>query len=268
MTIILEQFLQMLPGSNAWLLLLLTICRTLGFFLLSPLFSAMYITHTVRFFLACFTGLLIALVLYPHFMQEALILGSQGIQLQVVWLCATELFLGYIIGFIFSLVFDSMKLAGELIDTLTGMSAGQIFDPISNTFQTLTGQLLLLFGILIMLSIDFHHVIIRIVAESFQLVPLGHFQLHGVVFSEIVDAGASLFQYALKIAVIPLVLITICLAGIALTIRVIPEMNLLFIGVPMRFLIGLLTLILATGHMPPVFKQAFWYYAKLVVRLF
>lgn len=261
-----EQLLTILPGKTEWLLLLLTICRAAGLFLFSPFFTAMYITTTVRFFLACFTGFLLALVLYPQYLEDPLRTIQQS-TIQIIWLSVTEIFIGYLIGFCFSIMFDAMRLAGELIDTLTGMSAGQIFDPITNLFYTLTGQLIVLFGMVILLSIDAHHVLVKIIAKSFQIIPVGHFQLHGVLLNDIVDATAQLFSYALKIGAIPLVLIIICLAGISLTIRVIPEMNLLMIGIPMRALIGLFTLILAIGHMPTVFKQAFWYYANLVMHM-
>jgi flagellar biosynthetic protein FliR len=235
-----------------------------GIFLTSPLLSNKAVTASVRLYLSFFIGMILALTLYPDYLGEHsryslldvpsdaksfyLLAALEGIK---------ELMIGYLLGFMFNLIFEGLMWAGELIDTMIGFSAGQFFDPLSNTFQTLSGRLLMLFGTLLMLAFDFHHVIIKLLAQSFAIVPLGSFHINPYLLTNI-NAGTSLlFVYAVLFGAIPLVVLICALVGMGFIVRAIPEMNLLVVGAPLRILIGLYILMIAIAYLPPLFSQSF-----------
>jgi flagellar biosynthesis protein FliR len=246
------------------------LCRVLGLFLVSPFLSNKSITATARFYLSLFIALILGVVLYPDYLgshpkyvfhhlpnergHAFFVLGIEIIK---------ELSIGYLLGFMFNIVFEAMLLAGEMIDSMIGLATAQFFDPFSNTFQSMLGILLLMFGALFMLIIDFHHVFIRLLAQSFSIVPLGDFHLREGLENTITFGTSLLFIYVVKIGAIPIVILACGLVGIAFTVRVLPEMNLLLTGLPMRVLIGLYVMMLALAYIPPVFNQALMEFAAL-----
>lgn len=184
---------------------------------------------------------------------------------------AQELFIGYLIGFVASFIFEAISLAGELIDTMVGFSAAQFFDPFSLSFHTLTNRLLLLCGALIMMVLDFHLLFIHLLADTFSLIPLGSFLIPTQFLENLTAASGQIFSGALRIALIPLAIITAGLVGIALSVRVIPEMNLLLIGLPLRVIIGLFSLIAGIGPIIHLYRHLFnqsIHWIRLLLKMF
>jgi flagellar biosynthesis protein FliR len=214
------------------------------------------------------------MVLYPSYHGSALKFPLTELEmvqptsfLQLILTSFKELAVGYIIGFCFNVVFEAMIMAGELIDSVIGFSTAQFLDPFSYTFNTLLGQLLVISGVLLMLIVDFHHIFIRILADSFTVIPIGMFNLTHPLFEDITTGTSWIFVYAVKYAAIPLVVLAYGVVGIGYTIRVVPEMNLLLTGLPLRVLIGLLMMILATGRVIPIFEESFLAITRLAEQI-
>jgi len=248
--------------------------RIMGVFVISPLLSNKSINASIRLILTFFTALLLAMVYYPDYRGpnptyavEEMNVSSPYLIFNLLFLGIRELLIGYLIGMIFNIVFEAMLLAGETIDTMIGFSTAQFLDPFSNTFQSLLGQLLVLLSVLLTLIWDYHFTFFYVIASSFNILPLGDYHLNTAVIQDIAYSTSLLFVYGIKVAAIPMVILACGLVGIAFTIRVVPEMNLLLTGLPMRILIGYYTLMLAMHHIPPVFQTAFLQITTLVERL-
>ena len=166
--------------------------RVLGLLIVSPLLSNRAINPSIRLFLSVFITLLLSMVLYPSYHGSALKFPLTELEmvqptsfLQLILTSFKELAVGYIIGFCFNVVFEAMIMAGELIDSVIGFSTAQFLDPFSYTFNTLLGQLLVISGVLLMLIVDFHHIFIRILADSFTVIPIGMFNLTHPLFEDL-----------------------------------------------------------------------------------
>lgn len=55
-----------------------------------------------------------------------------------------EVLVGYLIGFLFSLIFEAAALAGQVVGTLGGFSATELVDPLANSSQPLISRLFVL----------------------------------------------------------------------------------------------------------------------------
>lgn len=240
------------------------LCRVSGIFIISPLLSNVALTGTVRFYLSFFVALLIGITLHkdyfgphPKYILSAVPHSDYAFIISLTIEGIKETIVGYVIGFLFNVIFEAMLLAGNMIDTMIGLATAQFIDPISNSYQSMLGTFILLFGFLFMLSIDFHYVFIKVIAQSFSVIPLGDFILNPQVISNISYGTSLIFSYAIKIGAVPFVILACGLIGPAITVRVVPEMNLLLIGFPMRVLIALYMLMIAISHIPPVFLSIF-----------
>src|SRR4051794_10251405 len=113
-------------SSNVWLGLLI-LSRLTGLFVLSPLFSGKGISILVRFSLS----LACSLALTPFLMGT--LSYSQEKPLYFALDLLKEGMLGFVIGWIFALLFESAAFAGQFLGVLMGLSATEILEPNSNT---------------------------------------------------------------------------------------------------------------------------------------
>ncbi len=176
---------------------------------------------------------------------------------EIVLICAKEIAVGYIIGFCFNVVFEAMMMTGELVDNMIGFSTAHFLDPFSFEFHSLFGYLFIIAGSVLMLVVDFHHTFIRLVAESFWLIPIGEFRLSPEVIYDLANGTSWIFIYAVKFGAIAIIILSTQIIGIAFTVRVVPEMNLLLTGLPMRILFAFLVMLLSMGRVQPIYKESF-----------
>lgn len=238
--------------------------RMLGLVLVAPLFSSRIISSSIRLYLTVFITVVIVMTLYPQYFGPQAIYHveefdalNQRLLFNIILNGLIELGIGYLIGFCFNVVFESMIMAGELIDSMIGFSAAQFIDPFAFGFQSLLGQLLIIAGVIFMLVVDFHHIFIRLIVNSLSMIPVGNYVYNPAVNQDIITGTSWIFLFAVKFCAIPLIILSCMLVGIAFTVRVIPEMNLLLTGLPMRILMGLFAVALTVGRLPPLFEESF-----------
>lgn len=241
-----------------------TLFRALGILFISPLLANKSLTFSSRLYLGIFIAFLLAVTLYPQYEKNALfntnpssgIFDNNNI-IGIALTCIAELSLGYLLGFCFNIVFEAMAMAGEVVDNMIGFSTAQFLNPFSYAFHSSLGMLLMFTGALYMLVTDFHHVFIKILAESFTIVPIGHYQLPFSMVNDITDGTSWIYTFAIKYGAISILVLCINLVGVAFTVRVVPEMNLLLTGLPLRVLFGLWSMMLTMGRLFPLFEQTF-----------
>lgn len=246
--------------------------RVSGVLFISPLLSNKAITGSFRFYLGVFITIVITISLYPIYRPQDQGLNQLNIfhsphLLGVMLISIKELLVGYVIGFCFNVIFESMLVAGEMIDSMIGFSTAQFVDPFSNTFHTLLGQLLVFMGALFMLIMDLHHVFIRIISDSFTVIPIGVYHMNADLLQKIIVATSGIYSFAIKFGAIPIVILSINLVGIACTVRVVPEMNLLLTGLPLRVMFGIWAMMIAISRIIPLFKQTFAQLTLLVEQM-
>ena len=246
--------------------------RTFGLLFISPLLSNKAITASTRIYLGVFITILLSFALYPeHAKENSSNLSFDTFEafhspkfLTVLLTCLKEIAIGYFIGFCFNVIFEAIAMSGEIIDNMIGFSTAQIINPLFSTFYSVIGQLLFFSAALFILIWDFHHVFIRALADSFTMIPLGYWFMNKKLIDVFILETSWIYSFSIKYAAIPIVILTINLLGIACTIRVIPEMNLLLTGVPLRVLYGLWSLMLAVSWIIPLFRTTFIEIAKIV----
>ena len=163
---------------------------------------------------------------------------------------ACEALLGFSLAFVVKLAFAGVQLAGQFMAFQMGFSMARAMDPTTGAQSTTLSQFLYLFTILIFFAIDGHHVLLRAVVASFQMVPPNGFHLSPSLSGVIVKASSQMFLIALKIAapiMIALFLSNLCLGIVA---RTVPQVNILMIGFPINIGLGLILFGLTLTMLP------------------
>ncbi|MBU3142295.1 fused FliR family export protein/FlhB family type III secretion system protein [Clostridium sp. CF012] len=183
-------------------------------------------------FCVVFTFLILPGVNYEN---VSLITNNTGL----VIFCIDEVITGLTLGYITKFCFFSAQMAGQLMDFQVGFSMMSMFDPISNENVTLLGRLLYWVSMVMFFVVDGHHMLIRAIIDSFNVIVLGKFILSQATAMMMVKVFVEFFTLGLKIA-IPIILIIIitdlCLGLIS---RTVPQLNVMILGMPIKILVGL-----------------------------
>ena len=221
----------LLQDHAAVFLLMLTRCS--GIFLIAPFFGSLNIPVQFR----AAAAFLFAVVLFP--VVDALgIVAAPSTMLAYGVAVLSELFIGWLIGFVAYVCFSAIHMAGKVMDMQVGFAVVNVMDPTSGQQIPLIGSFLYNLGIIVFLVTNGHHMIITALAESFRMVPILTMQPNLSLSMIIVNFVNGIFLTGMKVAM-P-VTFAILLVNVALGIlaRTMPQMNIFVVGIPMQLMIG------------------------------
>lgn len=212
--------------------LILVFLRMFGFFIVVPIFFPKGLPNIAK---VAFT-LIIAYLLLPGISYSGLNITSNYL---LIALAVNEIVTGLTLGFITSLCFFSVRMAGQLIDMQIGFSMINMFDPSTSSNSTLLEHVLYWCSLIVFFIIDGHHMLIRLLIESFNAISLGKFVLAGASINQIINAFVEFFGIGLKIAIPVVLIILITDIILGLIGRTVPQINLMILGLPIKILVGL-----------------------------
>lgn len=217
--------------------ILLAFTRISGFIFTAPVFQSKNITPPLKVFLAFGMALIIAPLI-----KSDLEVFNLSLAFTIVSLLA-ELLVGLIIGFIANLMFAGLQLAGYYFDLTLGFGMVNLFDPNSGTEMPLFSHFNNLLALLVFLSINGHHQLLRALIESYQVIPPGKFFLQAGGVQIVVQAFVKMFLLGFQVG-LPIIgsvfLVDVALGIIA---KLLPQLNVFVIGFPIKIALGLLMLI-------------------------
>ena len=218
---------------------MLVVARLSGLFLIAPVFSSPMIPPRIKLMIL----LVLAAALTPSAIQD---MGAAptdviGLVLSII----TETIIGFAIGFSVAIVFTAVQVGGSLIDSSIGFSMANIIDPVNNAQASVLGSFYSLVATLTFLGVNGHHWLLAGFARSFDTIALGAVPDIEKMTTNLFAIFTQLFAMAFQIAA-P-VLITLLLVDVVLGIvsRVVPQMNVFFVGIPLKIGVGLLAVIIS-----------------------
>lgn len=154
----------------------------------------------------------------------------------------TEIGLGFLMGNIMKLIFVGVELGGQIVGIQMGLGMAEFFDPQSNWETSIIPKFNSIIAMFIFISINGHLFLFKTLMESFILIPPGYFVLSSSLVKVVVSMVGNIFVISLK-AGIPVIL-TLLLVQIVMGVmnRVIPQINIFMISLPLKILVGLFVL--------------------------
>jgi|LSQX01.2.fsa_nt_gb flagellar biosynthetic protein FliR len=234
---------------------LLLLGRLSGLFISAPILSSRQMPGRIKVLVLV---LLSATLSFAIPIKTAVTIDTPGVFLAAVVL---EIVVGATIGLVAYVVFGAIQLAGQLMDMQMGFGIVNVVDPASGTQIPLMGNLTQTLALLIYLGINGHHYLLQAVVQSYQMVPVLGFHMNTPFFELLMTIATQMFVIAVKISV-PII-IAILAADIAMGFmaRTVPQMNVFIVGLPLKILVGLLSLTI----MMPVYL---WLFNLLFARFF
>ncbi len=236
---------------DAWLAaFLFPLARIFGLIVTAPVFNNAALPVRVRLVLGLAITVAVAPAL-PAFPQVApaswaglAILVQQGL-------------IGIALGFTMRLVFAGIDLAGELIGLQMGLGFAVFYDPQNATQLPIVAELAGLISLLIFLALNGHLMMLALLAESFNVLPVGATSFHAGGWETLLRWAATIFSIGVLLA-LPLIS-ALLIANVALGVltKVAPQLNLFAVGFPLTLMAGFIMLALTMPYFAPTLERLF-----------
>jgi flagellar biosynthesis protein FliR len=209
--------------------------RVSGFVLTAPAASETVVPGRVKIVLTLALAFLLApLVEVPAGLS---IFSAVGMLAAVL-----ELLIGVSIGMVVQLTFEALVFAGQSISLTMGLGFATLVDPQRGAQVPVLGQMFMIFGTLIYLSINGHLMLLGALAESFHTLPIGAHVGQDFLMS-VVLWGARVFDTGLLIALPAVIALVIVNLALGVVTRAAPQLNLFGIGFTITLLSGFFVLL-------------------------
>jgi flagellar biosynthesis protein FliR len=227
-------------------LFLLVFFRVVAMMEVAPLLSSSSVPQVAKIGLSFF----VSAVVFPTVLASASYTIPAGL-IDYALLVVGEAAIGLLIGFLLTLIFSAFQLAGQVFSLQMGLSASEVFDPLSQVEIPLMGEFINLIAMLVFItSSGMQKFFLVGVQGSFQHLRAIDLVTHkeGII-TLLMNGLSGLFQSALTIS-FP-ILGTLLLVSIAtgLMSKAAPQMDVLSMGFPISIGVSFLLLYFTMPYM-------------------
>ncbi len=126
-------------------------------------------------------------------------------------------------------------------------------DPTLGQQGVIVGNFLVMLGVTLIFATDLHHLVIAALNDSYTLFSPGEIPLLGDVAALTTRTAASAFRIGIQLSAPFLVFGLLFNLGLGVLSRLMPQMQVFFVGLPLSIMLGLLVLLLVVGAMMTMF---------------
>lgn len=199
-----------------------------------PFFNSRVIPPLIKSGLA----LIITIILFPVINST----GNElpGTPLGMGLMVTSELIIGMILGLLIQTVFEGIRMMGHVVGFQTGFAIVNIMDPQSGNQISILSNMAYFVAIVLFLVLNGHHIVLHAVKESFDIINVGALSLDKRILHEVIKAFGDMFVIALKIGAPAIVVLLFTKVAFGLVTKLIPQMNIMIVAMPVQIVIGLL----------------------------
>jgi len=212
----------------------MVLTRISAFFMVLPVFGWRSIPVRIK------VGLTVLVAIFFSVITPLVIEPKRVSVLEAILLIANEAIYGLALGLVAAIVFSAVKLSGRIIERQMGLAMAQILDPLTGERAQPLGSLLEMIFLILFLSANGHHLLLLIISRSYEAFPAGSIPTVPVLTVGVIKAGSTMLIAGLKLAAPMLAAFLLLMVVLAVLARIVPEMNILFISLPLRVGLGLL----------------------------
>jgi flagellar biosynthetic protein FliR len=234
---------------------LLMLTRVLTIVLLLPIFGSYAIPTQTRVGLA----LLITVLLFVSMPSaHAAVLPAHNSVAMMIFLIIKELLIGLAIGFTTVFIFAAVNFAARLVDVEMGFGMVELIDPTSEEMVTVMGQLWIVVFTIVLLLINGHYFFLLAVQKSFEVIPVFGLDFKaGPIAAHFSGMVGEVFVLALKMSAPVYVALILTEMALGVVARTVPQINIFFVGLPLKILVGIATTIIVFPMLGTLFKKIF-----------
>jgi flagellar biosynthetic protein FliR len=219
----------------------LVLTRISAFFLVLPVFGWKSIPVQIKI------AAVVLLSLFFYWVKPPAASVREASLLIAVLMLAAEATYGLALGLIIALLFSVVQLSGRIVEQQMGLTMAEIIDPLTESETSPFPSLLEMIFVLLFLSANGHHLFLLVLSRSYDVFPSGTTPTIALLAGSVVSTSTAMFLASLRLAAPMLAAFLILMVALAMLARLVPEMDILFITMPVRIALGLF---LAAAFLP------------------
>lgn len=227
---------------------LLIATRLSGVLLVAPFFGSSGVPPRVK------AGLVIALTalmlpVVPIGLPNRSLLSWMGDGL-------SELAIGVLLGLAVQVVFEAAQLAGSVVGFQMGMELETAFDPTTQASSTVLATMHNLLALYLFLQLGVHRWMLHALLASFATLPPGS-SLAALSAAQLLSFAGNIWVWGVQLAM-PILIATLLIdVTLAFFAKAAPQLPVMFVGIPVKALVGYTVLIAAVQFWPAIFTRHF-----------
>jgi flagellar biosynthesis protein FliR len=171
----------------------------------------------------------------------------------VIVLLIEEILIGAVLGLTARLTIAALEVAGSVIAQQLGLGFVTAVDPTQGEQGAIIGNFLTLLGVTLFFATDMHYLVIAALNDSYTLFQPGEVLATGDVAALVTKTVSGAFRIGIQLSAPFLVFGLLFNLGLGVLSRLMPQMQVYFVAMPLTILLGLLFLVLALGSMMGLF---------------
>jgi flagellar biosynthetic protein FliR len=200
-------------------------------------------------------ALLLTLIILPLH-RSAYHIDMESMSALVV-LMLHEIIIGVVLGATARVTLSALQVAGSIIAQQMGLGFVTSVDPTQGQQGLLVGNFLTILGVTLLFATDSHHLVIAALNESYTIFSPGETMASGDVAALATRAFAAAFKIGLQLSAPFLVFGLVFNIGLGVLARLMPQMQVYFVGVPLSIFAGFLILGFVLAAMMGTFLDYF-----------
>lgn len=186
-------------------------------------------------------ALLLALVVTP---VVAEVLPATDFGTEFLLLLVQEIGVGLFIGLAARVLMAAVQVAGTVISFQISLANAFVLDPASGQQESVTANLMTTLAVVLILVGDLHHLLLAGLVDSYATFHPGALPPIGDFAASIATLAAASFRIGVQLAA-PFLLVGIIVAlGMGLLARLMPQVQIFFIALPLQIAVGFFLLAL------------------------
>jgi flagellar biosynthesis protein FliR len=201
-------------------------------------------------------ALLLTLIILPLH-RDAYHVNTDSLT-QLLVLMVHEILIGIVLGATARVTLGALQVAGSVIAQQMGLGFATSVDPTTQGQQgVLIGNFLTLLGLTLLFATDSHYLVIAALNESYAVFSPGEMLPSGDVAALATRAFAAAFRIGMQLSAPFLVFGLVFNIGLGVMARLMPQMQVYFVGVPLAILAGFLIFAFVVSAMMGSFLDYF-----------
>ena len=168
-----------------------------------------------------------------------------------------EILIGIVLGATARVTLAALQVAGAVVAQQLGLGFVTSVDPTQGQQGVVIGNFLTMLGITMLFATDSHHLVIAALNDSYKIFAPGEMMASGDVASLATRAFAAAFKIGLQLSAPFLVFGLVFNIGLGVLARLMPQMQVYFVGAPLSILAGFLILATVLAAMMGTFLDYF-----------
>lgn len=219
----------------------LVLTRVSGIVMGAPVFGGSDIPMQVRGLFAFALALLIMPSQWTVYLNEPDNLVAFGL------LIVSELIIGVSIGLALNIFFSGIAVAGELIGQIGGLTASQIFDPLSGDQSPLLSRAMNYLAVTVFACAGGLAVLVAALLDTFQSLPLGEGVMTDSIAIMFIKLLSISFGLAIRIAAPAVLAVLTAMLVMGLLGKTLPQLNLMSVGFGVNSVVMFAVFLLSIG---------------------